>query len=234
MVAGDGGPQDNWSVGVSMGSLEAVKKACSKGADVNKACEHTGWSPIHGAASSGSLEVLNFLVEKKANVNAMTLRHMQPIHLAAKEGDVPMLQRLLELKADVEAKNNIKKRPIHYACEACHRDIAQVLVQTGCDPLTPDRNGCSPYDYIKMAMQKDMPDAVDISDMLKKLDCAKTGGGFQKAPLANAIPFHGIVVQVGEEVNKPGTWWWDPERQVATQELRPPGHEHPNLPRQPQ
>jgi len=217
-----------------MGSIEAVSKAVAAGADVNKACEGSGWFPIHGAASSGSLEVLNFLVEKKANVNAMTLRHMQPIHLAAKEGDVPMLQRLVELQADVEAKNNMKKRPIHYACEACHRDVVQLLIQSSCDPLTPDRNSCSPYDYAKMAMQKDSSGGSEISDMLKKLDCAKSGGGAKQALPANAIPFQGIVVQVGEEVNKPGTWWWDPERQMATQEPRPPGHEHPNLPRQPQ
>mmetsp|Transcript_15611 Transcript_15611/g.36488 ORF Transcript_15611/g.36488 Transcript_15611/m.36488 type:complete len:235 (+) Transcript_15611:65-769(+) len=233
MVAGDGGPQDNLSVGVSMGSLDAVKKACGAGADVNMAAEHTGWLPIHGAASSGSLEVLNFLVEKKADINGATFRFMQPIHLAAKEGDMSMLQRLVELKADVEAKNNMKKRPIHYACEACHRDVAQFLIQNGADPLTPDRHNCSPYDYVKMAMQKDLPDCTEISDMLKKLDCAKTGGGARQALPANAIPFTGIVVQVGEEVNKPGTWWWDPEKRMATQDPRPPGHEHPNLPRQP-
>jgi len=233
MVAGDGSPQDNLNVAVSMGNADAVQKACAAGADINKACEHTGWLPIHGAASGGNLEVLNLLVEKKADVSGMTNRQMQPIHLAAKEGDVPMLQRLVELGADMEAKSSTKKRPIHYACESAHIDVSRFLIESGCDPLTPDRTNCSPYDYVRTAMTKEIPDSGDIGDILKKMNCAKTGGGFQEGVPSKAIPFHGIVVQVGEEVNKPGTWWWDPERRQATQDPRPAGHQHPNLPRQP-
>merc|ERR1719309_987284 len=107
-----------------------------------------------------------------------------------------MLQRLVELKADLEAKTKTKKRPIHYACEASQLNAVHFLLQSGCDPLTPDRHNCSPYDYTRTAMQRGQPDADEIGDMLSKLNCAKTGGGFQKALPPNAIPFEGIVVQV--------------------------------------
>jgi ankyrin repeat protein len=215
-----------------MGSKEGIQKACKDGAKVGVACEYTGWQPIHGAVSSGSIEVLELLVEMKADINAATKRQMQPMHIAAKEGDVPLLQRLTALNADVEAKTSVKKRPIHYACEAGHSGVVEYLLDAGCDPLTPDRNNCSPYDYAVLAMDQGVPESDRICDLLARKNCAKTGGGLQRVN-PKAVPFTGIVTQVGEDVNKPGKWWWDPEKQSATEEARPKGHVHPNLPMQP-
>jgi hypothetical protein len=227
-----GSPQDDLSVAIAMVSKEAIQKACKAGAKVGAACEHTGWQPIHGAVSSGSLEILELLFEMKADINAPTKREMQPIHIAAKEGDVPMLQRLVAIKANVEAKTSAKKRPIHYACEVGHLGTVEYLIDAGCDPLTPDLNNCSPFDYAVLAMDKGVPESDRICNLIASKNCAKTGGGVRREN-PKAVPFTGVVTQVGEDVNKPGKWWWDPEKQVATEETRPKGHEHPNLPRQP-
>lgn len=229
MVATVGSPQDNLSVAICMGSEEGVKAALGKGANVNQECEYTGWKPIHTAVSSGNHMIVNLLVEHKADIKSTSKRGVQPIHLAAKEGDVALLQHLMKQKADLEAKTTQKKRPIHYACEVGHADVVACLIEAGCDPLTPDLTNSSPYDYALLAMEAGNDANVNA---LRRVNCAKTGGGVQQLT-PNGLPVTGIVTQVGEDVNKPGTWWWDPAEQKATEEPRPPGHRHPNLPPQP-
>lgn len=229
MVPGIGDPQDNLNVAICMGNEEAVAAALKKGANVNLACEYTGWMPIHTAVSNGNSTIIKMLLENKADIKSTNKRGIQPIHLAAKEGDVGLLQQLLKQKADLEAKTNQKKRPIHYACEVGHADVVACLIDAGCDPLTPDLTNASPYDYALLVMETGNDANVK---MLQRINCAKTGGAVQQFT-PGAVPVTGIVTQVGEDVNKPGTWWWDPEKKMATEEPRPTGHVHPNLPPQP-
>jgi len=215
-----------------MGSVQAVEKALKEGADVNMGIDETGWLPVHGAVSSGNAGILDLLLEKKADINARTnVKKRQPIHMAAQEGNVPMLEKLVKLGADIEAKDKQKKRPIHYACEKSLSDVVQFLLDKGADPLTPDLNQCSPYDYT--LPEADTQAKQTIQSRMQSMGCAKTGGGTpanSKEPVAG-ITFTGIVVQVGSDVNKPGTWWWDPEKKMVVQDSRPEGVAHPNLPK---
>lgn len=51
-------------------------------------------------------------------------------------------------------------------------------------------------------------------------------------PLCGGAPYlvTGVITNLGEQVNKPGRFWWDPDRKRVTEEPRKLGHIHPNLP----
>jgi len=63
-------------------ALEAVKVALELGADVNAADSTTRLTAMHGAAFNGSNRIIQFLVEKGANVDAKDKAGQTPLHIA--------------------------------------------------------------------------------------------------------------------------------------------------------
>jgi serine/threonine-protein phosphatase 6 regulatory ankyrin repeat subunit B len=65
-----------WNVGESAGTneeaFEAVKLAYELGSKDVNAADDFGYAPLHGAALRGSPEIVQFLVDKGANVEAKT------------------------------------------------------------------------------------------------------------------------------------------------------------------
>ena len=59
----------NWSVNAPLPLVDAVKYCVELGNDVNLA-DARGYTPLHGAAYLGNNDMVNFLVEKGANVKA--------------------------------------------------------------------------------------------------------------------------------------------------------------------
>lgn len=221
--------QDALHIAISNGCLKAAEHAIQNGADPSLPLSESGWTPLHGAVSGGFLDIVDLLVSKKADVNAATsLKKNQAIHLAAKEGNTSMVEKVLLCGADVEAKNKEKKRAIHYACENGCLNVVKLLVDRGADPLTPDSNKCSPFDYATIAGDSGSQENGDMLRFLQDLKVNKTAGGVMKVP-QGSIMFEGIVTQVGENVNKPGTWWWDHEKKCVVEGPRPAGSTHPNL-----
>jgi len=64
-----------------MKALEAVKVALELGADVN-AANYLGLTALHGAAFNGSNKIIQFLVEKGANLNAKDKAGQTPLYKA--------------------------------------------------------------------------------------------------------------------------------------------------------
>ena len=91
------------------GALEATKLALELGNDI-KAVDNRGWTALHGAAFSGSDPIVEFLVEKGADVNAK-----------AKNGDTP-----LELAVP---KNK----------EIVHTSTGNLLIKFGATPKNGDK-----------------------------------------------------------------------------------------------
>jgi ankyrin repeat protein len=77
---------------------KAIKALLSVGADVNKAEERNGWTPIHLAASSGSLQLTRDLINRGADVRALDCNGAFPIELAAMRGNSQAIFALLGSK----------------------------------------------------------------------------------------------------------------------------------------
>ena len=65
-----------------------------------------GNTPLNIAASNEQPEIVEYLANKGANVNAMSTDHWCPLHNAAANGDIQIVRLLIAHKVDINLKNN--------------------------------------------------------------------------------------------------------------------------------
>jgi ankyrin repeat protein len=71
-------------------------------ADVNK----EGWAPLHYAASTGKLDVAQFLVANGAKVNALSPSETTPLMMSVSSGNELLIKFLLDKGADLRMRNH--------------------------------------------------------------------------------------------------------------------------------
>jgi uncharacterized protein len=93
------------------GQTEIVRKLIARDADVNK----TGWTPLHYAATSAHLEIIELLLENHAYIDAESPNGTTPLMMAAKYGSPAAVKLLLESGADASLKNQRGLGAIEFA-----------------------------------------------------------------------------------------------------------------------
>ncbi len=71
-----------------------------------------GQTPLHISTILGHSEVVKYLLENSANVNAQDLSGSTPLHEAVRYGRTEIARQLLDAGADVNAKDNLGKTPV--------------------------------------------------------------------------------------------------------------------------
>jgi hypothetical protein len=89
------------------GALEAVKMLVEVGADVNAATKTLGYTALNGAAYNGSNDIIQYLVEKGANLNVKDKMGQTPLSIA--EGDPNLLSDDFERRAHPKTAELIRK-----------------------------------------------------------------------------------------------------------------------------
>lgn len=75
-------------------------------------------TPLIASAENGHLEVVKFLIEKGANVNATAqYRKDTALHVAAQNGFADVCTYLIQKGADKNAVNDEGKKPVELASE---------------------------------------------------------------------------------------------------------------------
>jgi ankyrin repeat protein len=177
------------------GYINVVRLLVEKGADIN-ARDNEGFTPLHLALDalveedysemSGSLpvypflfplrdktekniaEVIRFLIERGADVNAQDKNGWTPLHLLAfHPGDledipVDIVRLLLEHGADINTRDSSGQTPLHVAAELCNRGMVKLLLESGADPNVKDKEGFSPAE---LATREDCE---DIAMLIRK------------------------------------------------------------------
>jgi ankyrin repeat protein len=85
------------------------------GADARMASAHSGRTPLHGAALSGSVTVGELLVEAGAQIDAVDSRGRMPLHEAVENGRTDFASWLITSGADVDAQDMGGSSPLHLA-----------------------------------------------------------------------------------------------------------------------
>lgn len=93
---------------VVKGNIEQVKAALSEGADINYKDKREGNTPLIWAAHGGHIEIARLLIQKGADVNAVTSSGGTPLIYAAKFGNVEIVKLLLETGAKMDAREDGK------------------------------------------------------------------------------------------------------------------------------
>ncbi|KAF8771630.1 Glycine receptor subunit alpha-2 like protein [Argiope bruennichi] len=108
-------------------------------------------------ASSGSLEVVEFLIKKNADMNSTDSSGAKPIHMAAKEGHRDVLEYFLSLGVSVDERGENDWTLMHYAAAENHSGICKFLSERGADVNAVSKGGTTP---LHVAAEKGKLDAV--------------------------------------------------------------------------
>ncbi|PPQ84008.1 hypothetical protein CVT25_000554 [Psilocybe cyanescens] len=90
-------------------------------------------TPLHWAASSGSIDIVQFLIDQKAEVDKADGSGWTPLHIAVSAGNESVVQELIGAGADVNRKNDKGLTPLHYAASKSRIDIGRLLISRGAD-----------------------------------------------------------------------------------------------------
>jgi len=90
-------------------------------------------TPLHWAASSGSIDIARFLIDQKADVNKPDISGWTPLHIAVSAGNDSVVQELVGAGADVNRKNDKGISPLHYAASKSRIDTGRLLISRGAD-----------------------------------------------------------------------------------------------------
>lgn len=108
------------------GYLPLVKKLVENDADVNK----PGWTPLHYAASTGQVQVIEFLLEQSAYIDAESPNGTTPLMMAAMYGSPEAVKVLIQAGADLTLKNQLGMSAHDFALRG-NRQNARELIEVG-------------------------------------------------------------------------------------------------------
>lgn len=112
------------------GHLLIVKKLQARGAEINP----VGWTPLAYAASSGQLEVVRYLIEVGAKVDAESANGTTPLMMAARGGHATTIDLLMAKGADVNHRNENGASALAWADRGGFFEIEKTLRQRGAKP----------------------------------------------------------------------------------------------------
>jgi ankyrin repeat protein len=172
LLLANGAEASSIFVAAAIGDLSKVKEFLEEGVDINAKEGPRGQTALHLAASEGHMQVVEFLVENGAHVNAgmnlnrtaaemaMDNNHndivklliskgadVSPLHLAIAMKDETKARTLIELSVNVNQKTQYGTTPLHKAVKAGMKNIVQLLIKKGADVNAKDNWKCTPLNF---------------------------------------------------------------------------------------
>lgn len=105
------------------GHVDWVEKLVAQGADVNK----PGWTPLHYAATSGQLQIMQILLEHHAYIDAASPNGTTPLMMAAMYSTPSSVKLLLEAGADPLLKNSLGLNAMDFARRANRSESVELI-----------------------------------------------------------------------------------------------------------
>ena len=105
------------------GLLPQAIRMMELGAQVNK----KGWAPLHYAASSGHLPMIQLLLDNYAYIDAQSPTGETPLMMAAARGTPAAVQMLLQAEADPHIQNKKRQTALAMALERGNTDNAKTI-----------------------------------------------------------------------------------------------------------
>ena len=128
-------PLDDMLAAINSCSSSEVKKQLRRGISVNCRFDDEvllGHTPLHVAAENNIYEILDFLIEEGADLDARTPAGETPLHIAAFWGKLKIVEILVTAGADLYVEEDLYgKIPLDLAWNRKHKEVYEYLKQAG-------------------------------------------------------------------------------------------------------
>lgn len=163
--------QGNIHEAVKAGNLAAVKALIDKDLGQVNAKDENGRMPLHWAARGTNNEILAYLVDKGAGLDALDGNGTAPLHSLASRGNGEGIRILLDKGAAIDIPAPNKSTPLHFAALGRQVGAVRLLVERRANLESPDDRRRTPL--IVAAREMAGPDVVrTLLDLGAKIDAA--------------------------------------------------------------
>jgi ankyrin repeat protein len=138
-------------------------------ADIEATDPDDGWTVLHRAVFRDFHQIVQLLLDKGANVNALDHKFWTPLHRAAFSGNTSSAVLLLKKGADVGAMDVNGQTPLHIAANAGQYFVVLELLRWHADVNAKDCNRLTPLDLVTKKSYRDNT----VSPLLEALRRAK-------------------------------------------------------------
>ncbi len=186
----------------TQGNLETVKTLLAGDPALIEARLGDGKTPLHMAAYAGHNDIVRYLIESGASVNATSNANSIALHGAAYYGHLETVKLLVELGGEVNTPNIHGFTPLLSATAGGHGEIVRFLMSAGADVNAQTQQGATAILQAAVSGNKETFDlllatgaSTDVVDMDgdNLLHCAAMGGNLDilNAALAKEIDING-------------------------------------------
>jgi len=172
---------------VVRGEIGGVERILALDRELVNKTDNLGRTPLQIACNFGRLDIVEFLLERGADIDEDTLFGGTPLQIACDSGKLDVVKFLLKNGADVNKAENDPDTPLLIACNNGHLDIVKLLLsKEGVDVNKEDSLGQTPLliacgnghlDIVKLLLEKE---GVDVNkaddDGLTPLNVARGRG----------------------------------------------------------
>jgi len=122
-----------------------------------------GVSPLHLAVTTGDVNLVKYLLEANAEIDAFDLDRKTPLHCACYQNHTDIVRLLVSHNAGINHQDSSGSTPLHHAAYLLSQGVViyEYLVCSGADDTIPNQNGQKPSDLIDtwFSESEDSPDA---------------------------------------------------------------------------
>jgi ankyrin repeat protein len=121
----------------SAGNIEAIRRTVATDPAVLTAREWDDATLLHLAVGQNHKDLTEFLLDRGADVNALTTDRLTPLHMAAQNGNLEIVQLLLRKKAKIDAVDSKGWTPLDRARKWRHPEVTDFLIREGGHGVIP-------------------------------------------------------------------------------------------------
>ena len=138
------------------GDVERFRKLAAEDPALIHARNDLDKTPLHYAVTNGRTEMIAYLLEQGADIDAADATGMTPLHVATVRhapDRVKEVAQLLDAGANGAAQDSFGDTPLHSAAMHGKIKILNYLLERGLDPMVKNREDFMPLDLAKRHRQ---------------------------------------------------------------------------------
>lgn len=157
------GGNSSLHMAVDTGNAEIVGMLLNAGANVNvgynpASLVDSGPTPLYNAAAKGDMDMIELLLSKGADTDAIDADGQTPVYGAIENNKAASVKRLLEAGADVDTHDNNGYTPLIFALESRSTlEVVNEVLAAHPDITVEDKDGLTAVDH---AIQNDYPSII--------------------------------------------------------------------------